>query len=216
MAESLRRYSRLDRSLINLQNLLHNDLTTAPTVATPSPTSGLADDDLTSSEAHHSAGLMRVNHAGEIAAQGLYTGQAITARQPATRALLQKSGEQEQQHLDWCSQRLQELDSSPSRLAPFWFGGSIALGMLNGLGGDRWSLGFVAETERQVEKHLSGHLNELPAQDHRSRSLVKQMLDEEVEHGNNAMQAGGRKLPWPVRLLMKASAKVMTTTAYRF
>ena len=215
MAENQRRYSRLDQSLSDLQHLLLRQHPATPTAMT-SPADQLDDDDLSPAESHHSAALMRVNHAGEIAAQGLYIGQAITARKDSTRALLNLAGQQEQQHLQWCSQRLQELNSSPSKLAPFWFSGSIALGMLNGLAGDRWSLGFVAETERQVEKHLAGHLNTLPAQDHRSRTVVKQMLDEEVEHGQNALQAGGRKLPWPVRLAMKASAKVMTATAYRF
>ncbi|MBL4623405.1 MAG: 2-polyprenyl-3-methyl-6-methoxy-1,4-benzoquinone monooxygenase [Immundisolibacteraceae bacterium] len=215
MADDLRRYSRLDRALSDLQKLFKHrpgssSSTSSPTLETP------ASDELSESEINHSAALMRVNHAGEIAAQGLYTGQAVTARQQTTRTLLENAGQQEQQHLQWCSQRLQELNSGPSKLAPLWFTGSVALGMLNGLAGDRWSLGFVAETERQVEKHLAGHLNKLPAQDHRSRTIVKQMLDDEVEHGHTAIQAGGRPLPWPVRLLMKASAKVMTSTAYRF
>ena len=215
MADDLRRYSRLDRALSDLQKLFKHrpgssSSTSSPTLETP------ASDELSESEINHSAALMRVNHAGEIAAQGLYTGQAVTARQQTTRTLLENAGQQEQQHLQWCSQRLQELNSGPSKLARLWFTGSVALGMLNGLAGDRWSLGFVAETERQVEKHLAGHLNKLPAQDHRSRTIVKQMLDDEVEHGHTAIQAGGRPLPWPVRLLMKASAKVMTSTAYRF
>ena len=215
MADNQRRYSRLDRSLSDLQNLLFRHQHSTPTAVT-SPADQLDNDDLDPAESRHSAALMRVNHAGEIAAQGLYIGQAITARKDSTRALLDLAGQQEQQHLQWCSQRLQELDSRPSKLAPFWFSGSIALGMLNGLAGDRWSLGFVAETERQVEKHLAGHLSELPEHDHRSRTVVKQMLDEEVEHGRNALQAGGRQLPWPIRLAMKASARVMTSTAYRF
>ena len=215
MADNQRRYSRLDRSLSDLQNLLFRHQHSTPTAVT-SPADQLDNDDLDPAESRHSAALMRVNHAGEIAAQGLYIGQAITARKDSTRALLDLAGQQEQQHLQWCSQRLQELNSRPSKLAPFWFSGSVALGMLNGLAGDRWSLGFVAETERQVEKHLAGHLGELPEHDHRSRTVVKQMLDEEVEHGRNALQAGGRQLPWPIRLVMKASARVMTSTAYRF
>ena len=216
MATEPRRYSSLDRSLSRLQRLFQHRQSSSTTTAQPSPAETLPFDQLSESETRHSAALMRVNHAGEIAAQGLYIGQAITAQQQATRTLLDDAGQQEQQHLLWCSERLQDLNSGPSKLAPFWFSGSVALGMLNGLAGDRWSLGFVAETERQVEKHLAGHLNDLPEQDQRSRTIVKQMLDDEVEHGNAATQAGGRALPWPVRLIMKASAKVMTTTAYRF
>jgi ubiquinone biosynthesis monooxygenase Coq7 len=162
----------------------------------------------------HAAALMRVNHAGEIAAQGLYRGQSLTARSPETRAALEKAASEEGDHLAWCRERLDELGSRPSLLDPLWFAGSVAIGALAGLAGDRTSLGFMAETERQVEGHLAGHLERLPADDERSRTIVQQMQADEVGHGQAARAAGGVELPPPVPTIMRMAARVMTGTAY--
>jgi len=160
-----------------------------------------------------SAALMRVNHAGEVAAQGLYHGQALVARDPATRSLLETAAREETDHLAWCEQRLRELADHPSYLAPLWYAGSFAIGVAAGLASDRVSLGFVAETERQVERHLDTHLEQLPAADLRSRAIVEQMREDEVAHGQQAREAGGADLPRPLQDLMQATARVMTTTA---
>lgn len=160
------------------------------------------------------AGLMRVNHAGEIAAQALYQGQSVFARDARTRDAMRESAQEEVDHLAWCEDRLVELDSAPSKLAPFWYAGSFAIGAFAGMAGDRWSLGFVAETERQVETHLEGHLNKIAHDDVRSRAIIEQMKADEIRHGAKAMQAGARTLPWLVRKAMKLASRVMTTTAY--
>ena len=161
------------------------------------------------------AGLMRVNHAGEIAAQALYHGQALTARNPAVRGRLLDAARDETDHLAWCEQRVRELDSRTSLLAPVWYAGSFMIGTVAGLAGDRNSLGFVAETERQVIEHLESHLHLLPEDDARSRKIVAQMQSDEARHGEEAREAGGRELPGPVQRLMRRVAKLMTWTAYR-
>lgn len=158
---------------------------------------------------------MRVNHAGEVAAQGLYQGHAAVARSPGTAAHMRAAADEERDHLAWCEQRLRELEAAPSRLRPAWYAGAWLIGAASGVLGDRWSLGFVAETERQVSEHLTGHLDRLPAVDARSRALVRRMRDEERRHGRDATRAGGASLPVPVRRLMRAASKVMTATAYR-
>jgi ubiquinone biosynthesis monooxygenase Coq7 len=184
---------------------------------TPAPDSALPGDGPPLSEParRESANLMRVNHAGEIAAQALYHAQGLFARDPDTRAFMQQAAREEADHLAWCEVRLKELGSQPSVLTPLWYAGSFALGALAGVLGDRASLGFVAETERQVEGHLRGHLDRLPPEDQRSRAILEQMRHDETEHGDQAKSAGAAELPTPVRELMRATAKVMTTTAYR-
>jgi ubiquinone biosynthesis monooxygenase Coq7 len=162
----------------------------------------------------HAAGLMRVNHAGEIAAQGLYHGQALTARQPETRAALRRAAAEEGDHLAWCRDRLDELGSRASFLDPLWYAGSVAIGAVAGLFGDRTSLGFMAEVERQVEGHLADHLERLPASDARSRAIIAAMQADEVSHGRAALAAGGVPLPEPVPGLMRLASRVMTGTAY--
>jgi 3-demethoxyubiquinol 3-hydroxylase len=159
------------------------------------------------------AALMRVNHSGEVAAQALYQGQAFVAQNEALRDSLLEAGREEADHLAWCSQRIRELGSRTSMFDPIWYAGSFAIGALAGLAGDRTSLGFVAETERQVVEHLEGHLRELPNDDRRTRAIVNQMSADEARHGANAMQAGGGELPLLTRSLMKLTAKVMTRTA---
>jgi ubiquinone biosynthesis monooxygenase Coq7 len=158
---------------------------------------------------------MRVNHAGEVAAQALYQGQALTARLDDVRDKMREAAIEEQDHLAWCEARLRELGSQPSLLNPLWYSGSFAIGALAGLAGDRWSLGFVAETEQQVVEHLESHLGDLPAKDQRSREVVTKMRDDEAEHRDTARDAGGAALPGPVRGLMRAVAGIMTRTAYR-
>ena len=157
---------------------------------------------------------MRVNHAGEIAAQGLYQGHAAVARDPEIAVQMNKAADEELDHLGWCEERLGELGSGPSNLRPVWYAGAWMLGAASGVLGDKWSLGFIAETERQVAEHLSGHLDRLPENDAKSRAIVKQMRDEEEQHGANAKEAGAAELPGPVRRLMRLTAKVMTSTAY--
>jgi ubiquinone biosynthesis monooxygenase Coq7 len=157
---------------------------------------------------------MRVNHAGEIAAQALYHGQAFAARSEQTRELLLAAAREESDHLAWCETRLQELQSRPSLLDPLWYAGSFAIGALAALSGDRASLGFVVETERQVERHLDDHLQRLPASDARSRAILEKMREDEIAHGTRARQAGGIDLPGPVRTVMKHTARLMTRTAY--
>lgn len=168
----------------------------------------------TEAEKRDSAALMRVNHAGEIAAQALYHGQALVARSAATRALLLKAAHEETDHLAWCETRLKELDSRPSLLNPLWYAGSFAIGAAAALLGDRVSLGFVVETERQVEGHLDEHLARLPQDDTRSRAILQTMRTDEIAHGVSAKAAGGAELPSPVRFLMRNTARLMTSTAY--
>ncbi len=166
-------------------------------------------------EREHAAGLMRVNHVGEVCAQALYQSQKLVARSPEIRQMLDHSGQEEMDHLAWCETRLQELGSHTSYLNPIWYAGSFAIGLAAGLAGDKWSLGFVAETEKQVENHLESHLQKLPVEDERSRAIVDQMRIDEIEHGQAAISAGGAVLPEPIQKLMQAMSKVMTSTAYK-
>jgi ubiquinone biosynthesis monooxygenase Coq7 len=176
---------------------------------------GVAEPGLTEQEKAHSAGLMRVNHVGEVCAQALYAAQSAFAKTPLTREQFQKAGEEEVDHLAWTADRLQELGSRTSLLNPLWYAGSFALGAVAAKLGDPVSLGFVVETERQVEAHLDRHLDELPPNDLRSRAIVTQMRDDEVAHAAAAAQLGAAELPLPVKKVMQAMAKVMTTAAYR-
>lgn len=161
-----------------------------------------------------SAALMRVNHVGEVCAQALYQAQSLTARSDELREQMDRAAREEVDHLAWTEQRLRELDDRPSLLNPVWYGGAFAIGLLAGRAGDRWSLGFVVETERQVEAHLAGHLNRLPEADRASRAIVARMKDDEAQHARNAEAAGAAPLPAPVRWAMRGAAKLMTTTAH--
>jgi ubiquinone biosynthesis monooxygenase Coq7 len=214
MTPPLPRLSLLDRLIEEFDRGLRT-VAAANVAARPNP-AGTSPESVTDPAARrHAAGLMRVNHAGEIAAQALYHGQALTARNPAVRRSLLEAARDETDHLAWCEQRVRELGDRTSLLAPVWYAGSFAIGALAGLAGDRTSLGFVAETERQVIEHLESHLHELPPDDERSRRIVEQMQADEDRHGSEARAAGGRELPRPVRELMRRTAKVMTGTAYR-
>ena len=183
-------------------------------VPQPSTSAGAGLAELSAEERRRAAALMRVNHAGEIAAQALYHGQALAARSGTTRDLLLDAAREETDHLAWCESRLKELDSRPSLLNPLWYAGSFFIGALAALAGDRASLGFVVETERQVEGHLDEHLGRLPAADLRSRAIVQQMRTDEAAHGANAKAAGAMELPGPVRAVMRHTARIMTGTAY--
>jgi ubiquinone biosynthesis monooxygenase Coq7 len=174
-----------------------------------------SDINMSANERAHAAGLMRVNHVGEVCAQALYQSQKVFAKDPKTRALLDEAAGEEMDHMAWCEERLKELDSRPSLLNPIWYLGSFGMGLLAGLAGDRWSLGFVAETEKQVERHLDHHLEKLPITDHRSQAIVRQMRADEIEHGASAMSAGGQELPVPIKTAMASISKIMTTTAYK-
>lgn len=179
------------------------------------PAEGIEEGRLDDRARRRSVRLMRVNHAGEVAAQALYLGQGMLARDPEVRRALDSAAGEERAHLDWCRRRLSELSAKPSRLDPFWWAGSFAIGAAAGAAGDAPSLGFVAETERQVVDHLARHLRRLPRDDYRSRAICRRMLDDERRHGTRAVEAGGRPLPAPVRIAMRVAAGVMTTTAYR-
>ena len=182
----------------------------------PTPGSNaMSNANLDAAQRKHAAGLMRVNHVGEVCAQALYQSQKMLARDPEIQAMLEHSGQEEMDHLAWCETRLQELGSHPSYLNPFWYAGSFVIGMIAGLAGDRWSLGFVAETEKQVENHLESHLEKLPQEDLRSRAIVDQMRIDEIEHGQAALHAGGVALPEPIQKVMRGMSKVMTTAAYK-
>ena len=165
-------------------------------------------------ERSHAAALMRVNHVGEICAQALYTAQALATKDEALRRSLEKAAREETDHLAWTQSRLDELNARPSILNPLWYAGAFTLGLVAGRLGDRVSLGFIVETERQVEQHLQGHLERLPAADHASRAIVAQMKSDEAAHADNAQAAGAVELPPPVKMAMRAAAKVMTTTAH--
>ncbi len=181
----------------------------------PYPAKTVPEAVLTSEEKQHVAGLMRVNHAGEIAAQALYKAQALASRNHEIKRTLQESAEEEYDHLHWCETRLKELDSHTSYLEPVWFTGSFAIGLAAGSFGDRWNLGFLAETEHQVVEHLDEHLRKLPQQDQKSRAILEQMQQDEAHHANTAESAGAYQLPRPVRDLMALTSQVMKKTAYR-
>lgn len=174
----------------------------------------LSANELTEQEKKHAASLMRVNHVGEICAQALYQAQRVTSSSAKTKEQLAKAAIEEEDHLHWCAQRIEELGSRPSLLNPLWYSGSFAIGLIAGLAGDAWNLGFVVETEKQVEKHLDSHLTSLPEDDFASRAIVKQMRIEEIEHGNMAKDAGAKELPELVKKVMASTSKVMTKVAY--
>ena len=180
-----------------------------------SPAEGLKESAITEEERTHAAALMRVNHVGEICAQALYQGQALTARDPGARAKLEQAAREEEDHLVWSAERIRELGGRPSLLNPAWYAGAFAMGALAGALGDRWNLAFLAETERQVEEHLSGHLEALPAEDRRTRAVVEAMRADEARHRESALELGAAELPEPVKLAMRLASKVMTTVAYR-
>jgi len=217
----MRHYSLLDRLLTpvdqTLRTLFASHVAARPYPADNLPeTPALADPADQAETRRHAAALMRINHSGEVAAQALYQGQAFVSQADATRASLMAAAREETDHLAWCGERIRELGGRTSLLNPLWYAGSFTIGALAGLAGDRTSLGFVAETERQVVEHLDGHLQRLPADDVRTRAIIQQMSADEERHGHAAMLAGGAELPAVVRGMMKLTARVMTRTAYWF
>ncbi|HBK47710.1 MAG TPA: demethoxyubiquinone hydroxylase family protein [Xanthomonadaceae bacterium] len=207
-------HSPLDHLLTEAQRALDTVFGNPP-AHRANPAGDTPEVKLAAAERRHAAGLMRINHVGEVCAQGLYFGQAAVARDPATRGHLLEAAQEETDHLAWCTQRLHELDSRPSRFNPLWYCGSYALGVLAGLAGDPWSLGFVVETERQVEAHLDDHLQTLPAADQRSREILRVMKADEARHADHAEQAGARLLPPPIPSAMALASRLMKTIAYR-
>jgi 3-demethoxyubiquinol 3-hydroxylase len=203
----------LDRSLIAADAALKT-LSGAARARRAQPMAGAAAE-LSAAERRLSGALMRVNHVGEVCAQALYQAQALTARTPALREQMVAAAREETDHLAWTENRLRELGDRPSLLNPLWYAGAFALGLVAGRAGDAWSLGFVVETERQVEEHLAGHLSRLPENDSASRAIVAQMKDDEAAHARAAQQAGAAELPAPLRLAMRLAARAMTTTAHR-
>ena len=210
-----RQFSAADRLLINFDEALRTLHGRPRVTERKRPDSKQDDVELSDAERDHVARLMRINHTGEVCAQALYQGQALTARLPEVRESMERAAAEENDHLDWCEQRIDELGGRKSLLNPFWFVSSYAIGATAGLIGDKWSLGFVAETERQVEAHLNDHLSQLPKEDTKSRAILEQMKEDEIKHGIMAREGGGVKLPMPVRMLMKLTSKVMTKSVYR-
>ena len=209
-----RQYSPFDQFIHVLDQALHTTLGPAPGPSRPNPAGEQAEAELTAAERELAGRLMRVNHAGEISAQALYQGQALTARLPTVRDKMEQAAVEENDHLAWTEERIHELGTHTSILAPLWYAGSFAIGALAGIAGDKWSLGFVAETEHQVIRHLDAHLARLPEQDVKSRAILELMRDDEARHATTALAAGGAALPDPVRQLMALTSKTMTTTAY--
>ena len=209
-----RQYSPLDRLIIEAQRAL---TTTAGRSVAERRNPGIDEIESAMDDGarRHAAGLMRVNHTGEVCAQALYVGQAAVARDEATRAQLLAAAQEETDHLAWCAERLEELHSRPSLLNPLWYVGSYAIGLAAGLRGDGWNLGFVVETERQVEAHLEEHLQTLPSEDRRSRAILETMKTDEARHADHAEQAGARVLPPPIPRMMALASSIMKAVAYR-
>ncbi|MBI5429277.1 MAG: 2-polyprenyl-3-methyl-6-methoxy-1,4-benzoquinone monooxygenase [Nitrosomonadales bacterium] len=204
----------LDRLIVEFDKGLRTLFSQAHSVR-PYPDANLPDATMDEAEKSNAAALMRVNHSGEICAQALYQGQALTARDPAVQQKLQQAAQEETEHLAWTARRVHELGGHLSVLNPFWYTGSLAIGAAAGLLGDKWNLGFLSETERQVGEHLQSHLARLPQQDEKSRAIVAQMHTDEIGHADMAASLGGAELPQPVRVAMKLNAKVMTTLSYK-
>ena len=205
----------IDGFIIEFDRALRSIVGATPMRRPVPDSSAMSETELSADEKKHAAGLMRVNHVGEVCAQALYQSQKLHAKSDDLKDKLEHAAIEEEDHLAWCERRLEELDSRPSLLNPIWYAGSFVLGSIAGLAGDKISLGFVAETEKQVEHHLDDHLKELPSNDHRSRAIVAQMRADEIAHGQMAIQEGGVELPSAIQKIMKTMAKIMTVTAYR-
>jgi len=203
----------IDRIITEFDQGLRTVLAESQSVR-PYPDREKSEAPLSEPEKRKAAALMRINHSGEVCAQALYNGQALTARNPATAAALREASREETEHLAWCEKRIRELGSHKSFLNPVFYAGSFALGAVAGALGDKWNLGFLAETENQVGQHIEGHLKRLPEQDEKSRAILEQMRMDEAKHATTAMAQGGAPLPLPVRLAMKLSSKIMTKTTY--
>jgi len=213
MSQNARHYSLLDQCLIHLDQGLRT-LTNLPKAARASPAQQKSDTALFPQARRLSGRLMRINHSGEISAQALYHAQALTARSGEVKQAMQQAAEEENDHLAWCAERLQQLNTRPSYLKPLWYMGSFAIGVCAGYRGDSWNLGFLAETERQVVSHLQQHQKILPKQDKKSHAIIEQMICDEAEHATTAINNGAASLPLPIKWLMRGMSGVMTKTAY--
>jgi ubiquinone biosynthesis monooxygenase Coq7 len=209
-----RQYSSIDKLLILVDQATRTLFGRPPTTGRASPASAFQEAALPASERQRAARLMRVNHCGEVCAQALYQGQALNAQHESVRTRLERAAAEENDHLEWCAARLRELGAQPSVLNPLFYAGSFLIGAVSGTARDRWNLGFLVETERQVVSHLEGHLQQLADEDHKTRAILAVMKADEQQHAAMAAEAGGAELPLPVRLLMKTAAKVMTQTSY--
>jgi ubiquinone biosynthesis monooxygenase Coq7 len=211
---STRDYSPFDRLVINLDQAVRTLFGKPQVTERANPALDLEEAELSDAERDHIARLMRINHTGEVCAQALYQGQALTARHAEVRQSMERSAAEENDHLDWCEHRVHELGGRLSLLNPLWYTGSFLIGAAAGVAGDKWSLGFVAETEKQVEGHLDEHLAQVPERDQRTRAILQQMKTDEIQHGEKALAHGGASLPLPLRVAMQLSSKVMTRSVY--
>lgn len=209
-----RHYSPIDRLLINLDQGVRTVFGRPQVTERKNPATGIEDSRMSDRERTHVARLMRINHTGEVCAQALYQGQALTANLPEVRSRMDRAAREENDHLDWCESRIEELGDRKSLLNPLFYAGSFVIGALAGAAGDKWSLGFVAETEHQVESHLDQHLEQIPEQDQRTRAILEQMREDESAHASMAQAAGGALLPEPVKLAMQLTSKLMTRSVY--
>ena len=209
-----RHHTPADQLVLNLDQALRTLFGRPHVTERANPSANLEETELSDRDRDHTARLMRINHTGEVCAQALYQGQALTARDPATRQSMERSAAEENDHLDWCEQRVEELGGRLSLLNPLWYAGSFAIGATAGAIGDKWSLGFVAETEKQVENHLQEHLDQVSAEDQRTRVILEQMQADEIEHGQKALEHGGAELPSPIKAVMKLTSKLMTRSVY--
>lgn len=210
----LKAFSLLDSIVIHFDQGLRTLAGKPMGTGRANPAQLILNEPISTHEQQHAAGLMRINHTGEIAAQALYQGQALSARNLEIRNMMQQAALEENDHLVWCNERVKELNSHTSLFNPLWYIGSLGLGIAAGLWGDKWSLGFLAETEKQVGAHLQTHLNQLPPNDHKSRAIVQQMWVDETQHAHMAIEQGGAALPVPIKIIMKLSAKIMTKIVY--
>lgn len=214
MISKKRQFSPLDHFLINIDTGIRTLFGAPDVTERQNPSAAQSEGELSDSDKTLAGRLMRINHAGEVSAQGLYQGQALTAKLPEIRHQMERAAQEENDHLNWCEQRCKELDTHVSYLSPFWYIGSLTIGAIAGKMGDKWSLGFVSETEHQVVRHLDSHLSQLSSEDHKSRAILKQMKQDELRHAVIAEDAGGANLPAAVKLAMKGMSKVMTSGAY--
>ncbi|WP_417596743.1 2-polyprenyl-3-methyl-6-methoxy-1,4-benzoquinone monooxygenase [Oceanospirillum sp.] len=213
--QNIRQHTPLDKILIGADTVLKTLIPGAAEPYRPNPARAEAEQDMTPVERKHAAGLMRINHTGEVCAQALYQGQSVTAKLPEVREQMEEAAREEIDHLAWCEQRIRQLGSRPSLLNPVFYGLSFGIGAAAGAAGDKYSLGFVAATEQQVCQHLESHLQELPSADQKSRVILEQMYIDEEQHADQALNAGGVRFPVPVKMAMKFMSKVMTKSVYR-
>ena len=209
-----RTFKMTDHLLIGLDSAVRTLFGRPQVTERANPANGLDEADMSDQERDLTARLMRINHTGEVCAQALYQGQALTARLPEIRDRMERAAQEENDHLAWCESRLNELDNRKSLLNPFWYAGSFMLGAAAGLAGDKWSLGFVAETEHQVEAHLDEHIKQIPLQDKKSHAVLEQMKTDEAQHAAMALEAGGVNLPLPIKVAMKVTSKLMTKSVF--